>query len=579
MALIDALAERLQPLADRLADQSMAKETSYSIARRLASKILLACIMSPIIAILAIIIPLTVPTLSNPLGTLFAAAAVAPALPAAAEYMRYKTAIDGRRRRTDTEYPFFITFSAIVARCGGTLYTAFNLAKRVRDIFSQTSKEAEEVERKAVLARMGVLRAMEGHAQSHPHRGFSTAILTTTSVWRSGGDVITTLESLSAEALNYMSRKLQKFADDMATFSEVMFIALILLPMGVAISAIADPNMAVTVGLLMAGFVGPALGLTSYIIISSMSPHINNFFEIKAERVLLAVTMGLFIVLASILVSSLAGASAPLPVVLSIAITAASAALYIAVRDQVREVEDTEMELRRYLRTVVEYRKLGIVMSDALKKASAERYRPGFMRLVKGISSRISMGLGIYRAAAIARSWIARVIFWLLEVVDRFGGASPQLLEKVLELLTRYSEAKDELRSRTRIFVYLNYAAPFLLSFTLAFMLPILETGVFLGPAVVTSPPSIGGMPGATMPFGQVSAPIEPIMDSAFLMMLIPSALLAFSMSRGLELHPWKLINVAIAAALYIPAYYLTLSLLPMTRSFLLGGFQSWPSQ
>jgi len=577
VALIDVLADKLQPLADRLADQSMAKETSYSIARRLALKIIIACTAAPIIAILGLVICLLAPSFSNPLGSLFAAAAVAPALPAVTDYMKYKTRIDDRKRKTDIEYPFFITFSAIIARCGGTLYTALNLAKKVKDIFSQISKEAEEVARKAVLARMGILRAMEGHAQGHPHTGFSTAILTTTSVWRSGGDVITTLESLSEEALNYLSRKLQKFAEDMATFSEVMFIALILLPMGVAISAIADPNAALTIGFLMAGLIGPVLGLTSYIIINSMAPRINNFFEIKAEKLLLAMSIALFIVFISFFTSSLMRVVIPLPIVLSIAITTASTALYLTMKDQIKEVEDTDMELRRYLRTVVEYRKLGIVMSDALRKASAERYRPGFMKLVKSVSSRIAMGLGIYKAAAIARSWIARMVFWLLEVIDRFGGASPQLLEKVLELLTRYSEARDEVRSRTRIFIYLNYASPLLLSFILAFMLPILKTGVFLGPAVAASPPSVGGMSGAGMPFGQTSVPVEPIMDSAFLMMLIPSVFLAFSMSKGLELHPWKLVNVAITAALYIPAYYLTLALMPMTESFLLGGFQSWP--
>ena len=424
---------------------------------------------------------------------------------------------------------------------------------------------------------MGIMRAMEGHAQGHPHRGFSTAVLTTTSVWRSGGDVIATLESLSEEALNYLSRKLRKFAEDMATFSEVMFIALILLPMGVAISAIADPNMGVTIGFIMAGVVAPILGFISYVIIDSMSPRINNFFEVKAEKLLLAAVIGLSTVFISIFASWLMRVIIPLPVALSIAIAAASTALYLSIRDQVREVEDTEMELRRYLRTVVEYRKLGIVMSDALRRASSQRYRPGFMKLIKSVSSRIAMGLGIYKAAAIARSWIARMVFWLLEVIDRFGGASPQLLEKVLELLTRYSEARDEVRSRTKIFIYLNYAAPFILSFTLAFILPILKTGVYLGPAVATSPPPVSGMPGATMPFPQASAPIEPIMNSAFLMMLIPSVLLAFSMSKGLELHPWKLISVAITAALYIPAYYLTLALMPMTESFLLGGFRSWP--
>jgi len=577
LALIDVLADRLQPLADRLADQSMVKETSYSIARRLASKILITCVATPIIAISGIIVLLLVPGFGNPLGGLFVVAAAAPALPAAVEYMKYKTAIDNRKRRTDIEYPFFTTFSAIIARCGGTLYTAFNLAKKVKDIFPQTSKEAEEVERKAVLARMGVMRAMEGHAQGHPHRGFSTAILTTTSVWRSGGDVIATLESLSEEALNYLSRKLRKFAEDMATFSEVMFIALILLPMGVAISAIADPNTAMSIGFIMAGVVAPILGFVSYIVIDSMSPRINNFFEVKTEKLLLTLLIGLFIVLTSLLMSSFIGVSIPLPIVLSVSITAASTALYLSIRDQVREIEDTEMELRRYLRTVVEYRKLGIVMSDALRRASSQRYRPGFMKLIKSVSSRIAMGLGIYKAAAIAKSWIARMVFWLLEVIDRFGGASPQLLEKVLELLTRYSEARDEVRSRTRIFIYLNYAAPFLLSFTLAFTLPILKTGVYLGPAVAASPPSMSGMPGAATPFPQASAPIEPIMNSAFLMMLVPSVLLAFSMSKGLELHPWKLVSVAITAALYIPAYYLTLMLMPMTESFLLGGFQSWP--
>jgi len=562
MGLAAALAERLQPLADSLADQSMARETGYSIARRLAAKIVTALIATTLLAATGLIAF----SLAPELGAAVIAAAMAPLLLPLAEYLRYKSAISGRQKRLDIEYPFFMALSAIIARCGGSLYMAFKLIKNVKDIFPQTSKEAEEVERKAILARMGVLRAMEGHAQGIPHRAFSMSILTTTSVWRSGGDVATTLESLSADALSYLSRKFQKYADDMAIFAEVMFIMLVLLPMGVAISGIADPSMAATIGLLMTGFVAPILGLVAYVIITSMAPTINNFFEIKAEKIMLVVLAAVSASLALTITASLMGVMVPLTVAISIAVASSSIALHLMMREQVREVEDTEMELRRYLRTVVEYRKLGLVMGEALRRASAERYRQGFMKFIKAVSSRLAMGLGIYRAAAAARSWIARMIFWLLDVVDKFGGASPQLLEKILDLLGRYSEARDTVKARTKIFVYLNYSCPFLLSSILAFLLPVLELGVSLSPAFS---PQLG----AAQLFGQPSIQVEPLADMIFLMLLIPSIFLAFSTSKGVELHPWKLIGVAITAAIYIPAYYLTLALLPVTRSFLLGGW------
>jgi Flp pilus assembly protein TadB len=539
--------DRFHRMAVKLINGTMKKESPYVLAERLGRTFYGALAAST--AFLALLIAAFITNSFHPL--LLAAAPLSAIMPLIVLFP-YMSSGSERKGLLTVEYPFFTVMASIVGYCGATLYTAFQQVKKVPAVFKQISKEAVEVERKAVLAGIGVIKGIESHAETHPHEQFGRTLLTATSVWRSGGDVIATLEELAGESVKWLVERFERFAQSVATASEVMFTVLILTPMGVALTAIPGLQQSTTSTMAIMILL-PLLGIAICFAVYSSMPKIPNAFTINMGRMALTLSVSIASAAAAYFLIQALGIDMPFVVIASIIAAVFGAVMHLTVKLQVREVEDTERELKRFLRVAVEERKVGKTMFQALKTAASQTYRPGMAALMKVFKTRLNMGLSIYHAGASARSWLARAVFYLVDTVDRFGGASPELLEKVINLLTSYTLSRESVKSKTRLFLFITYSTPFIMALMLGMVYPLISGTAF------------EGFNQQNLDLGQASDLFTPnpeagkaMIDQGMTMMLVASLIQVFTISYAMDMHPWGMKRLAIAAVLYIPAYYLT---------------------
>ncbi|MEM3111327.1 MAG: hypothetical protein QXG41_09240, partial [Candidatus Caldarchaeum sp.] len=192
--------------ARKLLSNGMVKATVPEVASKISAAVFGAVFAGAVLAAV-----LLTSAISGGVNVLTAAAAIPIAASPLMAVMPYVNKASERKTTLDVEYPFFTVFSAITAYCGGTVYTALQQVKKAGHVFRQMSREAVEVERKAMLAGVGVIKGIEAHAETIPHENMSRTLLTVTSVWRTGGDLVSTLDDLSAEALKFLTDKFERF--------------------------------------------------------------------------------------------------------------------------------------------------------------------------------------------------------------------------------------------------------------------------------------------------------------------------------------------------------------------------------
>ncbi|MEM0461235.1 MAG: type II secretion system F family protein [Candidatus Caldarchaeum sp.] len=535
---------RFEGYAVKVARASMKRVSSYELAEKISSAIGASIASVLVIAAVALISLFT--HSFNPLVLAGFGPAAAPIF---MTMLSASNSASNRKTALSTEYPFFMVFSSIVAYCGGTIYMALQHVKKATDVFKQVSKEAGEIERKAVFAGVGAVKSVEAHAETIPHEEFSRALLTTTSVWRTGGDMVSTLEDLAEEALKYMTEKFERFTSSIAAYIEILFTALVLLPLGMSLTVIVGGES--TQGMVLLNtFITPFLGLVLLLAVRNAMPKIPNRISLDTATLVKALSVAAASAAIAYVVQA-AGIPLPYPVIIAAGVGVTALLVYASMRHQVGEIEEAERELKRFVRIAVEERKAGKTMYHSLKTAAAQRYSRHFQAFVKGFSTRLTMGLGIYHAASTARSWLTRVILWLIDMVDRLGGASPQLMEKVITALTYYSAAREAQRGRTKLFLYLTYATPFIASMMFGMVHPLIA-GTAFGGTNLELPEAPQGGPSFN-PSPELAAQM---IDMGFLMMIIAASTMALTISYAIDSHPFGLHRVAITAFLFIPAYY-----------------------
>lgn len=544
--------------ARKLLSNGMVKSTVPEVASKISAAVFGAVFAGAVLAAV-----LLTSAISGDINVLTAVAAVPIAASPLMAVMPYVNKASERKTTLDIEYPFFTVFSAITAYCGGTLYTALQQVKKAGHVFRQMSREAVEVERKAMLAGVGVIKGIEAHAETIPHENMSRTLLTVTSVWRTGGDLVSTLDDLSAEALKFLTDKFERFTSTVSSLVEVFFTVLVLMPMGMSLTVLVGGEMSAQLALINM-VLTPVLGMVIMFAVRNSMPKMPNTLKLDGRTVLKAAafsasTLALFIALQA------AGLSLPLPVGVATAIGLACITIYLTMRHQTGEIYDSEKELKRFLRVAVEERKAGKTMYQALKTASVQSYRRYFKAFVKTFSTRLKMGMGIYAAAASARSWLARAVFYLVDRVDRLGGASPELLEKVITLLTNYSASRESARGRVRLFLYITYATPFIMSSMFGMIHPLIAGTAFGGVSNLGQDFQQGGGP----TFNPSPEAAALMVDTGFLMMIIATAMMAYAVSYAMDMHPWGLHRVATAVLLYLPAYYMLPYVSELTRATL----------
>jgi len=486
---------------------------------------------------------------------LFLISAAVVAVPLVRLYVSFLDKVREREERTESELPFFASFSSVLAGSGLTLYYAFTKVARFARVFKQFSLEGKLLRRNVERLGYGVLAGLESQAFTHPSDGLKRLVLGTTSVWRSGGDMAVTLENRAEEFMKELEDKWEAYADQASGIGDVLGVAFIGLPMGLVALGIAFASVAIDSMTLMVGVITPLIFFVAYILLRLAMPRTYDVYTVTRRNIFAWSVCAVAVWIVSTLVLNLSMAPTLALTLMALALT-----VQVTMRLQVAEVKAAESVLQRFMRDLTEYRKVGHTITEAIKRcAKQNRYNKTFDSFLQRVSARLSLGLDIFQAGGAARSWLTRAVFFLVHEIDENGGGSPLLLEKVIELLRRNEMSKRKAVTRLKLYSLLAFLTPLFIAFTGAVMVAIAAGMGFEGLR-------IGGFILASQ--GEMNR----IVEISLLLAVEASAATAFLFGRASDGHSFSMYRVAAACAISLACWLLFPAITEVAETYLVAS-------
>ena len=360
-----------------------------------------------------------------------------------------------RAERKDTindELPFFAAFAMIYQAVGKSISEALVKASQ-SDIFKQVKKEGVIVGKHL---RMGEddITTLTIVSKNHPNERFRTLLLGYTSVLRSGGDLLTYLETKLKDFVEEMKFRWQKYVEDSTNISEVTLMLLFIFPTLMLAGAFILPGESLAIINLFAIFIVPTIFAVIFVITATNQPKTNDTIEIPVVIPLLsafATSLLLYMLNVDKYVVVVAGIT-----------TFATINGAIAYK-QLNEITYVEKALPRFLRDITEYRKMGYDLVNAIIITSEEvRYSKVFDKHLSYIASQLRLGRPmneIIREVRM-RSYLERVAFNLLATGIEEGEIKPTQLETLIDFITTVNRIKRETKAKLRLNTIISFIAP-----------------------------------------------------------------------------------------------------------------------
>ena len=146
-----------------------------------------------------------------------------------------------------------------------------------------------------------------------------------------------------------------------------------------------------------------------------------------------------------------------------------------------------------FLSDLTDYKKQEYDINKALLVAAKEnRYSPHFDRILREVAAQVSLNRTLGEAQVRSRSWLTRMVFYILSQTASTGGGTPETLDALASHVAKVMEAKLRARLAMRPFMLIAYLAPVFLSLGTAFAISVLESfGSSLQPVASTLPKSL----------------------------------------------------------------------------------------
>lgn len=474
-------------------------------------------------------------------------------IPIIKTYFIFFDKIRERKERIDSEIPFFTFFSSIVSRSGISLYQAFIKSIKIPEIFKQFSKEGAFIRRDIEYLGYGVLEGLEKNALNNPCEEFKRLVLSVTSVWRSGGDIATTLENKAEEYIEILEDKWENFSEQISNLGETLGIIFLGFSIGIISIGIAFPYLSINLLNLFAGIIIPILTFIAFIIIRNVTPRTYNNYDFSKKNLL---TFFSIIIISFIFLLEI---KLPFPLIIAIIISIFSIIIQLIMYKQILEIKSAEDVLQRFARDVTEYKKIGNNIIEAIKKCSKyNNYNSSFNNFLKKVVNRFKLGLNIYEAGKIHRNWLVRILFFLFNEVEESGG-SPYLLEKIIELFRRYHISKKKAINKIKLYFLISFSSPFLILFICALMLAVLSgTGL--------ESLRIGSFSIAT------SNQMKQIINISMIIAIEVSVSLSFLLNRAIEGDCFTTYRIFFTCLIFIFSYIIFPYLTKYIENLLIGS-------
>ncbi|MCP8320647.1 MAG: type II secretion system F family protein [archaeon] len=361
-----------------------------------------------------------------------------------------------RASAIDHELAFVIGYITTLAGGGISPLTTLERLSKV-DLYPATTKEAKRILMDIEVFGMDPISALDKAAKYNPNRALSDFLGGYTSVLKTGGDIVSYMESKLKDIFTYRAIKMKSAAELIGTFAEAYISITVILGISFfvlfAVQALLGQGgggSLTSVVIFSVIFIPLVSALFIFMVHSIQPKEPFTYFKPYLVFSFSSIVIPLMFIIPQIPFYTRLGLGLLIAVV---------PATIVSHRDSSHR-KSAENMLPSFLRDIAEVRKTGLAPEKCVEQLASRRYG-GLTNYVKTMSAQLSWGVPLRRVminfSRSVRSWLVRAIaFLLLEVVD-VGGGTVKMFGSLADFSQRMSEIEREKRATLRPYIFIPY--------------------------------------------------------------------------------------------------------------------------
>lgn len=440
-----------------------------------AARVLMATFMALLLAVyIGVVVLLSSIELTAKIAVI-AIVAITPILTLALGLSYPSIKADDRRKRVETELPFFASYLSAMAIAGIDVMSALERIASLK-VFEGVRREAQLIVRDVRFLGKNPLDAIESNAVNHPSPIYRDLMLGYSATVKIGGNLVSYLEAKTNDIFKSRIEELKVMSERLAMYTELYIILAVIVSISFytfyAVNAMfSGSGSSSLVQLLAFSFLflplstivilfladrtypktpvkisSPQAMALSYGVPAALIVTPIVFYVTGAYRVLSG-GMGVGVIIASIVT-----VATPL-----IAISIPGAYAWIIESRMSKGMGDS---IASFLRDLVEVRKTGLGPEKSIIVLSTRDYGP-LTPVIRRIASSLLLGLDVEKAVSSAvkgyRNWVLLASMRLLTDTITFGGGSVEALDSLARYARGIADFEAELSRRLRVYMIMPY--------------------------------------------------------------------------------------------------------------------------
>lgn len=361
-----------------------------------------------------------------------------------------------REKLIKHELAYFTKYVAIMQSVERTLYDS--LVEIIDNkLFEIIESDAKMAYRNVNMFAMDIYEVLNDIALHHPNKDFQSFLLSYVATAHTGGDLTNLVEREAESFFDSLKEDLKRYLGTATTFGEILLIILLIMPTFLIATSFLLPGSSVTL-LLLVWIVGiPLMSMMLIVIIDSAQPRNLNKIKIGV----------LPVVVGPVIAFVMSVLHQPPWLIITSSILGFAITNMLHTTSQFLQIKDLENALPEFLRDVTEYRKIGYDMTISLYKLyGARKYNKYFDELFRKIYSQLKTGATLSGIGfAEDKSWIIRLVFFILEKLAQTGGGTALTLEHLTRFVSEINTSKKSTLSALRMQMLLVYIGPIIMVF------------------------------------------------------------------------------------------------------------------
>jgi flagellar protein FlaJ len=359
-----------------------------------------------------------------------------------------------RETEINSEIAYFVRYAGIMQSVEKSLYDSI-LDVIGYGLFDVIETEGRMLYRNVTIFAMETFEALNDIALHHPNRAFKSFLLSYVATAQTGGDLTNLVEREADSLFESLKSSLKRYVDTASTFGEILLIMLLIMPTFLIATSFLLPGSSVILLVIIGVACIPVVSLGLVIIIDASQPRNQNKVSVSRLAFLAGTVIGMvcialqqhpwFVITSGVLGFALVNSFYTMP--------------------QITQIKNLENALPEFLRDVTEYRKIGYDMTISLFRLFGNRrYNKYFDRLFGEIFSKLKSGQPLSSISlAENRSWMTRLVIFILGKLADTGGGTSLTLEHLTRFVSDVINTKKETTSALRMQMLLVYTGPVLM--------------------------------------------------------------------------------------------------------------------